>query len=153
MKLTSLKEFINEHYVERVDEATKNKLYFVEDEFWVAYGQGSGSTIYMPKGLKSVNNKKSDSGYDSDIDKVIEYTNEVKPLKTNSSKSMSLYEIPVYPDVKYSTYADEDTMYDIWGGNIKPTKKYYMTINKNGVIVAEFFKTKGEALGWLNSSI
>lgn len=147
--LKSIDKFLEEKLCEK----SQYKMYFEEDSLWLAYGQGSGSTTYMPRGLKAISNKKSDSSYDFNIDKIIEVTNELKPIKTSKTKSMSLYEVPVYDRISSSSYSNLDTIYDIWGGNVKPTKKYYMTINKSGVIVAEFFKTKNEALNWINSII
>lgn len=129
---------------EAIHEArTKHEVYFVDDTLWVAYGQGSGTTSYMPDITRAINNKSGDERFDTNVDRIINDSN-LKPLKTNKDKDVFLYEIPYYP---YSTHGK----LDIWGGDFKPTKKYYMIVNTSGVAVVNIFDKKAEAMAWMRS--
>ena len=133
--------------VEKV--SSKYEVYFVKDTLWLAYGQGSGTTSYMPNIKKALSNKSGDRTYDFIVDRILEkYVPTHKPMKTNKDKSVLLYEIPYYELTSYGTY-------DIWGGDIKPKKKMYMVIStsKSGLTVINIFDNKNEALAWMRSTV
>lgn len=133
-------------FKEKLSEVTDTKIYFVGDELWVAYGQGSGSTSQFPSIKRAINNKSSDKNYDSNVDKILKYVKNNKAMKTNSSKTTFMYEIPEYPIVRMGEF------YDIWGGSITPKNKLYMVVNTDGVSVVLLFESKNEALAWVRST-
>ncbi len=123
------------------------KIYFVRDELWIAHGQGSGQTMQYPDINRARSNKRGDSTFDSSVDNIVQWIEFNKAMKTNKDKNVFLYEIPVYPLIQgYSAGT-----YDIWGGDVKPIKKYYMIVNTYGVSVINLFDNKKEAQAWMRS--
>jgi len=133
---------------EILEKISEYKIYFIEDTFWVAYGDGSGSTTIFPKITKWLTNKKTSVNYDSNVDIIVKYTTYTTPLKSNKGKTVLMYEIPVYPRVSKSYY---DKL-DIWGGLTTPIKKYYMIVSLGEISVVNFFDKKQEAEAWVRSS-
>ena len=134
---------------EILESVSEKKIYFVKDELWVAYGQGSGRTSQFPDLTKSINNKSSDKNFDSNVTDIVKWTKFNKPMKANKEKTTLMYEIPYYDLVPRSFGQSNDL--DIWGGNVKPSKKYYMVVSTDGVAVVSIFTKKNEALAWVRS--
>lgn len=132
---------------EYLNEATDDKVIYVADELWVTYGQSSGQTTYLPDIKKHLTDKKEDKNYDSLVTKLVKFSRNTKPLKSKSTKGIKgesrLYELPVYP------LARNGNSYDIWGGDIKPIKMYYIVIYDSVVSVVNIFDSKNEATNWL----
>lgn len=129
---------------EAIKEArSKYEIYFVGNELWVAYGQGSGTTSYMPDIKRALNNKSGDERYDSNVDKIVGNLKFQKPLKVNKDKDIFLYAIPFYPNTS--------GRFDVWGGDVKPLKNYYMVVSTSGVAVINIFDKKAEAMAWMRS--
>lgn len=71
---------------EAIKEArSKYKVYFVTDTLWLAYGQGSGSTTYIPNITKYITNKSNDATYDSNVETLVKWSKTEKPLKQNEA--------------------------------------------------------------------
>lgn len=119
------------------------KIYFETDTLWVAYGQGSGITSYMPDIKKYLTSDSDDTHYDSIVNKIEKFAEENKPLKKKSN--VKLYEVPYYDKYEYGRTLD------IWGGDIKPSKKYYLIITEEKHTVVNIFDNKNEAMGWIKS--
>ena len=122
---------------------TERKVYFEVDTLWVAYGQGSGITSYMPDIRKYLTTNSEDTHYDSLVHKLEEYSDNNRPLKEKSN--VKLYEIPYYGRRDYGKTLD------IWGGDVKPSKKYYFTITKEKHTIVNIFDNKNEAMNWIKS--
>jgi len=135
---------------EIVEGVSEKKIYFVKDELWLAYGQGSGRTSQFPDLTKSINNKSGDKNFDSNVTDIVKWTKFNKPMKANKEKTTLMYELPVY-DLTPRTFGKE-TNFDIWGGNVKPSKKYYMVVSTDGVAVVNIFTKKNEALAWVRGA-
>ncbi len=118
------------------------KIYFEDNTLWVAYGQGSGATSYMPNIEKFLTSGKG-KNHDSIVDRLLTAASAMKPMK--SAGNASLYEVPYYGKTEYGKTLD------IWGGNIKPAKKYYMVITIEKDTIVNFFNNKNEAQSWINS--
>mgnify|MGYP006899555132 CR=1 FL=1 len=118
------------------------EVYFEKDTLWVAYGNGSGITSYMPDIKKFLSDDNSDAvHYDSIVPKLEEWSEYAKPLKKKDN--IKLFEIPVYPR------SEQHRSLDIWGGDVKPSGKLYLivTIEKNTIV--NLFDNKNEAMHWL----
>jgi len=126
-------------------EKSEYQVYLVQDELWVAYGQGSGSTTQLRDIKKFITDDRNDKHYDSNVSKLIKYANSNKPIKTNKSKSDRAYEILEYPSVSMGR------SYTSWGGDVKPIGKLYMVISIGKNTYVNFFKSKNEAVNWVNS--
>jgi hypothetical protein len=125
-------------------EKQKTAIYYVKDELWLAYGQGSGQTIQLPKLSKYLNSDPSDTEhYDSAIDRLIDYASSLKPIKKTSNTK--LYEIPRYNLIPQGQF------YDIWNGDVKAKSKIYMSITDEKSTIINFFEKKNEALNWVKS--
>lgn len=131
-------------FTENLNEKTEYKVYYVSNELWVAYGQGSGTTAYMPDTRKYLTDKKGDDHYDDIMRNIKKFAESTKPMKAKGDAKM--YEVPVYePSNSYETY-------DVWGGDKKPSKKYYMIVTSSSTIsVLNLFEKKNEALAWMKS--
>jgi len=123
------------------------EVYFVRDELWLAIGQGSGQTMQYPDITRARSNKRGDSTYDSSVDNIVQWAEFHKPMKTNKDKNVFMFEIPVYPLIQGYSMGS----YDVWGGDVKPIKKYYMIVNTFGVSVVNMFDNKKEAQAWMRS--
>ena len=124
-------------------EATDYKIYFVKDTLWVAYGQGSGTTSYMPDISKYLTDKSSDKNFDDIVRNLKKFVDTTKPLKTNKNGTVKLYELPFYELTgQYETF-------DVWGGKVKPTKKYWLIFSQDKIAVVNVFDKKNEALAWI----
>lgn len=136
-----------------LNEKTKYKIYYTNKELWVAYGQSSGTTSYWPDLSKFISNKTGDKEYDSNVDKIVQFAKEntAEALKTNKSKTAFLFELPVYPTL--TGYGYYGGTFDVWGGDIKPIKSYYMFVSTFGVAVVNIFTKKAEALAWMRSTV
>lgn len=124
--------------------STKTYVYYNETnkELWHSYGQGSGQTAQLPSITKYLNSDNSDkSHYDSLVDKIVSKPISNKVLK--KVQNVVLYELPVYETTKGT--------YDIFGGDVKSIKTYYMTITKEKSNIINFFKSKNEAMNWIKS--
>lgn len=112
---------------------------------WLAYGQDSGRTSSNPISQfgKYLSNKK-DSNFDSIVDLIAKSLNVLGNKVIIDNKSHILIEVAVYNPTKGT--------YDVWGGTEKPKGLVYMVMNKDGVKVINFFKTKSEATSWVKSS-
>jgi len=136
---------------EIVESVSEKKIYFVKDELWLAYGQGSGRTSQFPDLTRSINNKSGDKNFDSNVTDIVKWTKFNKPMKANKEKTTLMYELPVYeptPRAFLGTTGD----FNIWGGDVKPTKKYYMVVSTDGVAVVNIFAKKNEALAWVRGA-
>lgn len=144
MKIKSITQILEER-LEYAYESAGYEVIYVKNELWLTYGQGSGTTTLLPDLKKYITNKKDDKNYDFLVDKIIkEYSSKVTPLKTKGNNK--LFKINEYPVVSMGK------KYDIWGGDVKPINDIYMIVNDNGKIaVINFFKSKNEALSWMNS--
>ena len=121
------------------------KVFFQKDTLWVAYGEGSGTTSYMPDYTRALSNKNGDETYDTNVDKIVLWASFNKPLKSNKDKDVFLFEIPFY---------DLGSPYDkldIWGGDKKPKKKFYMIVSTGEIAVVNLFDSKAEAMSWMRS--
>jgi hypothetical protein len=141
-------EAIAEDATQKLNEQSEYQVYFVDDELWLAYGQGSGSVSQIRNIKKAISNKRGDATYDSNVDKIVKYSENTKPMKTNKSKDMKMFEIPVYTQ----RVLEFGAKYDVWGGDVKPVKKRYMVVSTRGIAVVNFFDKKNEAIGWVKSS-
>ena len=124
-------------------EKTQHKIYYQKDTLWVAHGEGSGITSYMPDITKYLTDKKNDSHYDSIVNNIVKALKDIKPIQTK--KNATLIEVPYYPGSQYGVYLD------IWGGDLKPTKNYYMIITKEKDTIVNIFDNKNEAKSWMKS--
>ncbi len=129
-----------------LQEKTKDEIYFVKDELWIAYGQGSGQTVQFPNLKKYITNKSDDKNFDSSTDRIVKYANGTKPFKQTKSKNNKMFKLPVYP------LAPMGKSYDIWGGDIKPIKEYYLIVSTQGHAVVNIFDNKNEATSWIKST-
>ena len=135
---------------EIVEGVSEKKIYFVKDELWLAYGQGSGRTSQFPDLTKSINNKSGDKNFDSNVTDIVKWTKFNKPMKANKEKTTLMYELPVY-DLKPRSFG-QTYNFDVWGGDTKATKKYYMVVSTDGVAVVNIFAKKNEALAWVRGA-
>ena len=129
-----------------LNEKTEDKVIYVQGELWVTYGQGSGQTAQIPDIKKYLTDKQGDKNFDSLVSKLVKFSRETKPMKSKSTKGIKgesrLYELPVYPLARSGSY-------DIWGGDIKPIKMYYIVIYDSVISVVNIFDNKTEATNWL----
>lgn len=133
---------------EIVEATSEYKVYFQGKTLWVGYGDGSGTTTYNLDIKKYLNSDRSDTEhYDSIVDRILKATKNTKPLK--SKGIVQMFEVPIYPEVTFREFGAKTL--DIWGGDIKPLKKYYMIITKENSTIVNFFEKKGEALAWIKS--
>ena len=130
-----------------LNEAEQEHVIYVKSnypELWITYAQGSGQTIQLPNLNKYLTNKQGDSNYEASVGKLVKWSKTAKTMK--KSGNSKLFEIPQYPMAKMGE------KYDIFGGDIKPTKKIYMVIDDNGkIVVVNFFESKNEATAWIKS--
>lgn len=127
----------------------KYKVYMVDNTFWVAYGDGSGTTSQIDNMNSFLTDKSKDSHYDNIVNQVVKFAKTAKAIKSKktSDTEANLYEMPYYlhRDVRQGKM-------DVWGGTIKPNKMYYMLLTKQGDIhIVNFFTKKNEALAWIKS--
>ncbi|MCD6435619.1 MAG: hypothetical protein J7L15_04460 [Clostridiales bacterium] len=128
-------------------EKTEDQVYFQGDTLWAAYGEGSGTTSYNLDIKKYLNSDSSDTDhYDDIVQKILRYSKQAKPLK--SKNNVKLFEISKYPESRYAEFGKK---LDIWGGDIKPQKKYYMIVTEEKSTIVNFFDKKYEALNWIKS--
>ena len=150
MRLFPLKKSVIDNAlgdVDKISEASDEKIYYVKDELWIANAQGSGQTIQYRNINQAKSNKSGDRTYDSSVDKIVKWAKTNKPLKTNKDKNVLLFEIPVYPLMN-----SWEGKYEIWGGDVKPLKHYYMIVSIDGIAVVQLFDKKNEALAWIRSA-
>lgn len=120
------------------------KVYFEDKTLWVAYGQGSGTTAYNLDIKKFLSDDKSDKEhYDGIVANIVKFANSTKPMKETGKTK--LFEIPVYGKSEYGKTLD------VWGGDIKPNKKYYMIVTEEKNTIVNIFAKKAEALSWIKS--
>ena len=117
-------------------------VYFEKDTLWVAHGQGSGTTTYMPDTKKYMTDKTGDKNFDSNVRKIVQWANKAKTMK--KKKGAKLLAIPYYDHTRTGTF-------DVHGGDIKPKKNYYMNISESAITVINIFENKNEAVNWFNS--
>ena len=122
------------------------KIYKVKQngEIWIAYGAGSGSTVSSKKSF--ISDRVDEESYDYNVKRFLTFAEKNKPLKQSKSKTVKMFELPVYDSYEQSSF-------DIWGGDVKPSKKEYFVVSKGIVNVVNFFKTKNEAVKWINHSV
>jgi hypothetical protein len=133
-------------------ESSDYKIYMIDKEFWLAYGEGSGTTAQVPNMNSYLTNKSDDVNYDSIVDDVTKkFVKSNDPIKKKISSDKkthySLYLLPAYKsfDVKQGKM-------EAWGGTIKPFITYYMlVIEGEKYDIIQFFKTKNEANSYVNS--
>lgn len=125
-------------FLELSEAGNKEHIYYVGKELWLAYAQGSGTTVQVPNLKTFLTDKKDDSHYDSSVTKIVKFAHSNKPLKQNGDKR--LFEFPEYPT---------KGNYDIWGGDVKPTKMRYLTVVEDKNAYVAFFDSKAEALSWI----
>jgi hypothetical protein len=139
-------------FQEFINEASEYKVYMIDNTFWFAYGDGSGTTSQITNMDSFLTNKSGDKNYDSIVDsitkKFVTY-NEPQMTKKSLDKmtKYSLYYLPAYKrfDVKQGKILE-------WGGTIKPFTTYYMlVIEGEKTDIIQFFKTKDEAKAYVNS--
>jgi hypothetical protein len=128
------------------------KVYMIDKEFWLAYGEGSGTTAQVSNINSFLTNKSGDTHYDSIVDgvtkKFVKFNApQMKKVSSDKMTHYSLYTLPTYKhsDVKQGKILE-------WGGTIKPFTTYYMLViegETNNII--QFFKTAGEAKSYINS--
>lgn len=129
-------------FKELIEAISEYKIYIEGNTFWVAYGQGSGTTAYNLDMKKYLNDDKADKDHYDDIVRTIKkFEKTAKPIK--SVGNMKLYAVPVYERSEYGQTLD------VWGGNKKSYKTFYMTVTDEKSTIVNFFEKKGEALNWL----
>jgi hypothetical protein len=115
-------------------------------ELWLTYSQGSGQTAQLPDLKKFLNSDNSDKEhYDSLVQKIQKAKLLNKVIK--SKGKTTLYEVPVYP------MTNMGQKYDIWDGEVKPTKTIFMMVTEEKSTIINMFEKKGEALAWLKSTV
>jgi len=125
----------------------ENKIYVDgNNNLWFAFRPHSGQTIANFNTKMFITDKKDDSHYDpTSVKDFIKYAKVNKPIKKKGKQS--IFAIPVY---KGSNQPD----FDVWEeGTQKPNKIIYFLLSEGKINVVNFFDSKGEALGWLNSTI
>lgn len=132
-------------------EASEYKIYMIDNTFWVAYGDGSGTTSVIKKMESFLTDKSGDSHYDTVVHNVLKFAKSAKAIMTKKSKDRAteyfLYEMPfyLYSDVRQGKM-------DVWGGTIKPNKMYYMLLTKEKDFnIVSFFTKKGEAQAYVKT--
>jgi hypothetical protein len=141
-----------DYIIPKMNEAGDYKVYMIDKEFWLAYGDGSGTTAQVPNMDSFLTNKSGDKNYDSIVDSVTKKFvtfNEPQMTKKSSDKmtKYSLYYLPAY---KHSDVRQGKI--EAWGGNINPFTTYYMlVIQGEKTDIIQFFKTAGEAKAYVNS--
>jgi len=131
-------------FTELFTESTKYHMYFTKNTFWVAYGQGSGTTTMMYDIKKYLTDKPDDKNYDSILRNIIRAAKDTKPVK--SKGDVKMYAVPYYAD-----NTPQGRYLSVWGGDIAPTKTYYMILSEGIPSVVNFFDKKNEALAWIKS--
>ena len=129
-------------FKELFTEAKQDKVYFNDNTLWVAYGQGSGTTAYNLDIKKFLTDEKG-KNYDDIVSKLLKFSKGTKPMKASGNTKM--FEVPVYGKSEYGKTLD------IWGGDVKPQKKYYMIITEEKSTIVNFFDNKKEAQAWMRS--
>lgn len=159
MKKLELEKIIESTIKRVLKESGKNDVVFVENvtsnwfQLWISYSPGSGIT-YQLKDLKHfLSDNPAHKEWDHMTAELVDWSNNHTPtIKRNQHK---LYEIPVYnlngyrilnPNSYQTGYKD----LEIFGGEIKPSKKIYMVISTetSGFHVINFFINKNEAISW-----
>lgn len=112
------------------------RLFLVRSTLWLSYGEDSGMTAQVPSANRFFTNKKSDENYDSIVDAIYK---DINQLEKKENSKYYYFEVPYYT----SSGA-------IWGSQ-RPENKVYAILNKEGVLVLTFFKTKSEADRWFKS--
>ena len=133
---------------ELAERISEYKIYFQGNILWVAYGDGSGTTAYNLDIKKYLNDDRADTEhYDDIVATILKGIVTIKPIKSKSNVEM--YEVPLYPESRFKEYSGSTL--DIWGGDIKALKKYYMIVTKEKSTIVNFFERKGEATAWMKS--
>ena len=131
IKLKSLDEFLNE---------SKYQLYILNNELWIANGEGSGTTAQIKDINKFLTNKSNDAHYDSIVDTIVRNISKIKPLKKKGDKIM--FDLPIYKT---------NSKLDIWGGQEKPIKQGALVLTKEqDYYIVNLFDNKNEANHWMN---
>ena len=131
--MKTFKEFIG------LQEASDSKLYYQSKELWFAYAQGSGTTAQLPNLNSFITSKPGDSHYDDLAAKLGKYADKVTPIKV--SGKTKLFEMPEYEKT--------NGKFDIFGGDVKPIRMIYVTINQDKYVTVNFFLSKSEALAFI----
>ena len=126
---------------ESINEATKEKVYVLNDMLWLSYSPGSGQTSRIT-GRGYLTDKRGDKNYDSTVPKFVKWANSNKPVK--KTKTQKLFKIP-----RYDRYDTDAAQYDIWGGDVKPKKYLYMLVASGKINVIAVFYSKAEAMSWV----
>ena len=131
---------------------TEYKIYMIDDTFWVAYGQGSGTTTEIRNIKSFFTSKSDDSHFDSIVRQVVKASKTITPLKTKGGAQM--FEVPVYP------FEGNSRTLDIWAKEhqreddlIKPAKKkkYLVLTVESDYHLVNLFNTKKEATYWVSN--
>jgi hypothetical protein len=120
-----------------INEATQNDVYVAGNDLWIAYAAGSGTVIPNIKNKSFVTDKQYDKNFDSATRNIVNWSKTALPMKAKSNSK--LYKIPMF-DTNGSTFSND-----------KPIGYMYMNVDSNpNVSVVNFFKTKNEAMSWIN---
>jgi hypothetical protein len=128
-----------------LNEAFQDKVFIHSDTLWYSYSPGSGTTAII-KNRKYLTDKTGDKNFNDIVRHLVKYSNGNKPLKSKGNSK--IFEIPFYNNAIFNY-----SKFDIWGGDIKPSKKVYMIVNTGSINVINFFDSKNEALAWINTTI
>ncbi len=139
-------------FQEFINEASEYQVYMVDKEFWLAYGQSSGTTAQISNMDTFLTNKSGDKNYDSIVNGVVKkFVTYSEPQMVRRSEDKltkySLYYLPAYKgsDVRQGKMK-------IWGGDVEPfTTHYMLVVQGEKYDIIQFFKTKGEAKAYVNS--
>ena len=152
------RENIKETVRNLIKEIRNEKLFFLTlggaPTLWSAYSPGSGVTKPI-KNMKSYfTDKSSDSHFDFIVKKILEWAKSNTPIKKNKTNTKMVYKVPVY-DYDQINYATQNqSQMDIWGGNVKPKKYYYVLIvSEQGYHIVNVFEKSNEAMSWLREEI
>jgi len=144
MKKSELRKIIEEE-IKILNETSKTVLYLLNGYFWLSYSPGSGTTLRI-RGRGYITDKSSDKNYDDGVSGIVKWSKTEKPIK--KTKTQSLYKIP-----EYEKHVTDATNMDIWGGEVKPNKWYYVVITYGKFNIINIFDNKSEAIAWVKHTV
>jgi len=117
----------------------KTKVFVSNDTLWMAYAEGSGTIMPQFSSKSYITTKSNDKNFDDIARKLVEYSQSTTPEK--QLEKSKLFKIPIYAEHDENPFKKS-----------KPKSYYYMLIDTSGVPVINFFKRKGEAVSFMQSS-
>jgi phage FluMu protein Com len=134
---------------EIIKEARDEKVYLLNGMLWLSHSPNSGETTRV-RGRGFITDKRGDKNYDSSVSKFAKWASKNKPIKKKRTKTgsrLSLFKIG-----EYSRSDGDAKQYDIWGGEVKPRKWWYLLVSQGKINVITIFDSKGEAMSWIGHS-